>query len=214
MRFAPCQTIGPRGMSTIPGPAGLPGDQPQSKITRPLRATFDLGNPPGDELPPVEGNAPPDAGPASPARVTAAADADSRPREIRFCVAIDFDGCLVRKAWPAVGEEMPGSMAFLRWIEEQGWWRVLFTCREGDRLKNAMDWLADRTFPSAWWTCINATPQPITDQYGHDSRKPGFHALVDDLAIGFPAKSNGAPDWDRIKTELEERAAAWNKDGR
>jgi len=157
----------------------------------PIRATFDLGSPPGD-VP----------------EVTAAA-ADAKPREVRFCVAIDFDGCLARKAWPAVGEEMPGAMEFLRWLDERGWWRVLWTCREGDRLKAALDWLADRTYPPEWWTAINATPQPITDQYDGDSRKAGYHALVDDLAVGFPAKSDGTPDWQRIKAELEERAAAW-----
>jgi len=158
-----------------------------------LRATFDFGAPPGD-VP----------------EVTAVAGADKKPREeIRFCVAVDFDGVLARKAWPAVGEEMPEAMAFLRWLGERNWWRVLWTCRCSKKLDDALDWLAERGFGRSWWTAVNATPQPITDQYGHDSRKLGFHALVDDLAVGFPAKADGAPDWDRIKAELEERATAW-----
>jgi hypothetical protein len=157
----------------------------------PIRATFDLGSPPGD-VP----------------EVTAAA-ADAKPREVRFCVAIDFDGCLARKAWPAVGEEMPGSMAFLKWIGEQEWWIVLWTCRSAKKLDDALDWLAERGFGSAWWTAINATPQPITAQYGHDSRKIGAHIFLDDLAVGFPVTKDGIPDWDRIKAELEERATAW-----
>ena len=157
----------------------------------PIRATFDFGAPPGD-VP----------------EVTATADADV-PSKVRFCVAVDFDGVLARKAWPAVGEEMPGAMSFLKWIGEQGWWIVLWTCRSGKKLDDALDWLAERGFESAWWTAINATPQPITAQYGYDSRKIGYHAIVDDLAIGFPANSDGEPDWDRIKAELEERATAW-----
>jgi len=179
-----------------------------------LRVTFDFGAPPGDERLPVEVNVPPDAEPNSPAAISAAAktEVDKEAREkVQFCVAVDFDGVLARKAWPAVGEEMPGAVAFLKWLDEQGWWRVLFTCREGGHLKAALGWLDKQGYGEGWWTAVNATPKPITDQYGSDSRKIGFHALIDDLAIGFPAKKDGAPDWERIKAELEERAAEWKQ---
>jgi hypothetical protein len=200
MRFAPCQTIGPRGMSTIPGPAGCLSASPTPDPRIPtLRATFDLGEPPLD-----------DAAENAASSVEAATGIEAKEGEaIRFCIAVDFDGVLAHKAWPAIGKEMPGAMAFLRWINEQGWWRILFSCREGGHLKAAMGWLEKRGFAADWWTAINATPKPISDLYESDSKKPGFHALVDDLAIGFPTKSGGDPDWAAIKAELEERAAAW-----
>jgi hypothetical protein len=168
-----------------------------------LRATFDLGAPPGD-VPPVEDLA------TEPPEVVASTDTDPKTDEaIRFCVGIDFDSTLCRSAWPGIGAEMPGASDFLRWLAERDWWRVLWTCRTGKPLDAALAWLAERGFSPDWWAAINATPQPITDLYGHDSRKIGCHAFIDDLAIGFPTQSDDTPDWDRIKSELEERAADW-----
>ncbi|MCL2001654.1 MAG: hypothetical protein FWG74_09480 [Planctomycetes bacterium] len=171
----------------------------------PIRATFDLGEPPADVQRPTAD----DTATASGTEAVSSAVSLQASAGIRFCIAIDFDGVLARKAWPAIGEEMPGAMAFLKWVDEQGWWRILWSCRADQTLDAALGWLAKRGFGKDWWTAVNATPKPISDLYGNDSRKPGYHAIVDDLAIGFPVKADGAPDWKLIKAELEERAAAW-----
>lgn len=179
MRFAPCQHIGPRNLSTLPPP---------------------------DIPPPIQLDAP------MPVQFSASATG-TVSASLRFCVAVDFDGVLCRPAWPKVGEEMPGAMAFLQWLGERDVCRVLWTCRHGGKLDEALAWLAERGFPRDWWDAVNDTPEPIARFYGGDTRKIGANAFLDDRAIGFPSDPGDAsmPHWPRIQDDLLARLADWNE---
>ncbi len=187
MRFAPGQNIGPVGLSTFPPPCIPMSIPPPLRLTapEPVRFVAAFAKTPG------ESTAPP----------------------LRFCVAIDFDGTLCRSAWPKIGEEMPGAMVFLGWLAGQDIARVLWSCRQGVKLDEALAWLAARGFGREWWEAVNDTPAPIARHYGGDTRKIGFHACVDDRAVGFPVNPTDAtvPDWPRIREDLLARFARWSE---
>ena len=122
-------------------------------------------------------------------------------------IAVDFDGTLCRRAWPGIGAEMPGAMGFLRWLEGKGFRRTLWTCREDEKLDEALAWLAKRGFPRKWWTSVNALPPASREAFGTDPRKIGAALFVDDNAVGFPVNGAGDPDWERIRADVEHRLA-------
>lgn len=123
-------------------------------------------------------------------------------------VAVDFDGTLCKRAWPAIGDVWPGAMDFLRWLEDEGHARILWTCREGRALQDALGWLAARGFPRDWWHAVNGNTPGLLAAFGTDPRKVGAGVFVDDNAIGFPSFFDGAPAWDAIKHHIHDRALA------
>lgn len=139
-------------------------------------------------------------------------DAPTRPR---FRVTIDFGGVLTRPRWDAVGDEMPGALDFLRWLDANDLGRVLWTFREGVALDAALDWLAERGFPRVWWDAVNENTDDVRAKYRADPRKLWTDVFLDDRAAGFPLRidRNGevVPHWARIKKEILARRALGGK---
>ncbi len=137
--------------------------------------------------------------------------AASAHRSDPFTVAVDFDGVLCRPRWPSVGEEMPGAIEFLQWLAGQKCLRVLWSCREHGALDAALDWLAERGFPCAWWDAVNGNTAESIAVFGNDSRKCGCHVLLDDRAVGFPTDPADpeVPWWPAIREDIAARLAAW-----
>lgn len=59
-------------------------------------------------------------------------------------VAVDFDGVLCRDAFPDIGAPNYGVVSLVREIIDAGHEVVLWTCRAGDRLVEAVRWCEDR----------------------------------------------------------------------
>jgi len=61
-------------------------------------------------------------------------------------LAIDFDGTLVKDAYPMIGAEMPGAVDTLKKLQSKGHTLILWTCRSHDKnlLQEAVDWCAKR----------------------------------------------------------------------
>ena len=142
--------------------------------------------------------------------------------ERRFVVAIDFDGVLCREAWPGIGEEMPGALDFLRWLDENDFDRVLWTCRSyhEDSLPEfeaMMIWLGERGFGhGSGWAGINRNTDSMVEEYGSRPRKVGYDAIIDDKAVDlwsptvFEADAKTAvPAWLGIQKSLLRRREAW-----
>ena len=97
-------------------------------------------------------------------------------------IAVDFDGTLCTKNWPKIGE--PNTELIGQLIEEQenGAAVILFTCREGKLLKNAVKWCKEQglTFDE-----VNRNIKERIRAYKGDSRKISADVYIDDRAAAF-----------------------------
>ena len=92
-------------------------------------------------------------------------------------IAVDFDGTLCDECFPNIGEpNLPLIYALLE-QKRLGIKLILWTCRCGDRLSEAVEWckLQGLTFDA-----VNENLPEIIDLYGSDSRKITADLYIDD----------------------------------
>ena len=54
-------------------------------------------------------------------------------------IAVDFDGTIVEDKYPGIGKERPFALRTLRALQEKGFLLVLWTCRTGKQLEEAVE---------------------------------------------------------------------------
>ena len=54
-------------------------------------------------------------------------------------IAVDFDGTLCRNKWPKIGEPNGELIRYLKEEKKQGARLILWTCREGKQLEEALE---------------------------------------------------------------------------
>ena len=54
-------------------------------------------------------------------------------------IAVDFDGTIVEHKYPQIGEIIPGAFEVLQELQENGHKLILWTFRDGEYLKDAVD---------------------------------------------------------------------------
>lgn len=59
-------------------------------------------------------------------------------------IAVDFDGTIVKHAYPAIGREMPGAISILKRLQADGHRLILWTVREGALLDDAVEYCRAR----------------------------------------------------------------------
>jgi hypothetical protein len=91
--------------------------------------------------------------------------------------AIDFDGYLCQDAWPEIGEPKLDTINHFRRLREQGHKLILWTCREGERLQEAVKWCAAHGLE---FDAVNANLPEQIEKYGNDCRKIGADWYCDD----------------------------------
>ena len=94
--------------------------------------------------------------------------------------AVDFDGTLCRYAWPGIGEQNWKLINFLKGRQKMGDRLILWTCRCGDKLNEAVKWCHDRDLK---FDAINENLPEIIDSFEFDSRKIFADYYIDDKAI-------------------------------
>ncbi len=105
-------------------------------------------------------------------------------------IAVDFDGTIVEHCYPEIGKEKPFAVATLKQLIKDGHKLILWSVREGELLKEAVDWCKKR----------GITFYAINQDYDGDepgtnpdySRKLKVQMFIDDRNIG------GLPDWGTI----------------
>lgn len=92
-------------------------------------------------------------------------------------IAIDFDGTLCKSKYPAILK--PKRRVIKRAIKEQkrGALLILWTCREGKELTEAIDWC--RSY-GLTFDAINSNPREQVRIFGTDPRKVGADEYWDD----------------------------------
>ncbi len=96
-------------------------------------------------------------------------------------IAIDFDGTIARTKYPTILGEVPGAKEAMEQLHNAGHYLILWTCRKGEHLNDAINWMLDRGIP---FDRVNASSPVDIERWGDDGRKIGADVYIDDKNIG------------------------------
>lgn len=116
-------------------------------------------------------------------------------------IAVDFDGTIVEDRYPDIGEERPFATDTLRMLIKDRHKLVLWTVREGEALKDAVDWCHERGVD--FYAINRDYPEETVENNQHFSRKIKADIFIDDRNLG------GLPDWGTIYRMVSHRKS-WN----
>ena len=105
-------------------------------------------------------------------------------------IAVDFDGTIVTNRYPAIGEEIPFALDTLKMLVNDRHKLILWTCREGILLENAVKWCHERGLD--FYAVNRDYPEETIRNNEHFSRKLKADVFIDDRSLG------GLPDWGTI----------------
>lgn len=98
--------------------------------------------------------------------------------DLRYTIAVDFDGCLFEEKWPDIGEPHWDVINKAKEAQHNGALLVLNTCREGKLLDDA---IVACIGVGLHFDAINENVQERKDEWG-DCRKVGADEYWDDRA--------------------------------
>lgn len=104
-------------------------------------------------------------------------------------IAVDFDGTIVEHKYPDIGREIPFATATLRMLIKEQHQLILWTVREGQLLKDALDWCHERGVD--FWAVNRDFPEENLENNNY-TRKIKVDYFIDDRNIG------GLPEWGQI----------------
>lgn len=98
--------------------------------------------------------------------------------------AVDFDGTLCKHAYPEIGEPIQQVVDFVKRIKSDGNAIILWTCRSGKRVDEAVEWCKERGIV---FDAVNEQLPEILESYELDSRKIFADFYIDDrnLFVGI-----------------------------
>lgn len=94
--------------------------------------------------------------------------------------AVDFDGTLCESVWPGIGSPNTALIKHLIKRRREGNKVILWTCRCGSRLEEAISWC--RRF-GLEFDAVNENLPEMIEHFGNDSRKIFADVYIDDKAI-------------------------------
>lgn len=94
--------------------------------------------------------------------------------------AVDFDGTLCKNAWPEIGEPHDEMIAAVKRLRQVGHKIILWTCREGDDLIEALSWCAEQ---GLFFDAVNDNLEENKEFFGGNSRKIVADFYIDDKAL-------------------------------
>lgn len=121
-----------------------------------------------------------------------------------FCIVLDFDGTVVKHAYPKVGEDI-GAVPILKRLINNGCRLVLSTMRSHnsagkDTLQPALDWFEKHGIP-----LYGVNENPAQKEWT-DSPKAYGDLYIDDGALGAPLKADedglAYVDWNKVAVLL------------
>ena len=98
-------------------------------------------------------------------------------------IAVDFDGCLVTNAYPAIGTTIPVTLRPLLEEQHRGARIILWTCRRGELLDAAVYWCQDH---GLHLDAVNENVPDMIEFFGGDTRKVFASEYWDDRAVRTP----------------------------
>ena len=121
-------------------------------------------------------------------------------------IAIDFDGTICQNKYPEIGEPMPLAIESIKELKERGHDLILWTCRQGDLLDDAVRWCEEHGIP---FDLVNEhEPNNLRAFGGVAGNKVFANIYIDDHNLG------GFPGWERameIIIEAEAPILKWTR---
>lgn len=118
-------------------------------------------------------------------------------------IAIDFDGTICRSShFPAIDGEMPDAVSVIRQLKAEGHYIIIWTCRTGDNLIAAVNWLVGHKIP---FDRVNDHNPDNAALYGGSGRKIYAHCYIDDKNLG------GFPGWKSAYETITEMENEWKR---
>ncbi len=109
----------------------------------------------------------------------------SRPAELPYIIAVDFDGCLCKDEHPNIGRPNKRIIRKLIRRQRKGAKLILWTCREGRLLQQALRWCMGE---GLYFNHVNCNSPERAAYYQSDCRKIGADEYWDDKARRVIAK--------------------------
>jgi len=100
----------------------------------------------------------------------------------RVVIAVDFDGVLCENQWPQIGPEKKGNIELAKYRKQAGAALILWTCRCGEQLDEAVAWCRERGLE---FDAVNENLPERVAFYGSESRKISADEYWDDKARGL-----------------------------
>jgi hypothetical protein len=94
-------------------------------------------------------------------------------------IAVDFDGTLCENKWPNIGEPNEKLIDHLKLYRKHGVKIILWTCRVGKLLDDALSWCQTR---GLIFDAVNENLPEIIEKFGSDTRKVYADIYIDDRA--------------------------------
>ena len=105
--------------------------------------------------------------------------------------AVDFDGTLSLQGYPKCGKPNQPLFEFLRMQQRNGHRVILYTCREGLELQQAINWCAEQ---GLMFHAVNSNIPEIVRRFRGNPRKIYADFYIDDRAVNpFSANVVVAP---------------------
>lgn len=104
-------------------------------------------------------------------------------------IAIDFDGTLHDGTYPIIGQPLSGAIEGMQGLHKDGYYLIIWSCRNGELLIDAINWLLEHHIP---FHRVNEQNPSNAAQYGDNTRKVYADIYVDDRQVG------GLPCWAEI----------------
>lgn len=114
-------------------------------------------------------------------------------------IAVDFDGCLCVNKWPEIGDPNWNAIYTLLDHKSDGGKVILWTCREGQMLEDAVMWCLNRGLK---FDAVNDNLPENKEYFGNNCRKVWANEYWDDKAV--PVAAYDCPIAGRI-IEIKEK---------
>lgn len=95
-------------------------------------------------------------------------------------IAVDFDGTLCENAFPFIGDPIHETIEWMKELRRNGNKLILWTCRDGMNLVDAIVWCADH---GLFFDAVNDNLESHKKRYKGNSRKILADLYIDDKSI-------------------------------
>lgn len=105
-------------------------------------------------------------------------------------IAVDFDGCLVTDDYPNIGKTIQSTLDAVLVEQRMGTSIILWTCREDDKLDEAIDWCEKHGIKLSE---INENLTDVIEKFGGNTRKIYADEYWDDKAVRISGEAESRP---------------------
>ena len=103
-------------------------------------------------------------------------------KEMKYIYAIDFDGIIVSDRFPKIGKPNLKIIKFIKKLNKEGHFIILWTCRNGKALKEAIKFCKKYKIKL---DAVNKNLSFIQKKYNSDTRKVYADYYLDDKSLNI-----------------------------